>query len=248
VPRLGKWVAAALLALASPVVAAIETGPDSPPVEILDRRITLGARTLLLPEGHWYYVGGEFTITIGAPPFLANALLDTAYLVQVEHGAFAQAMSVSLLRSPLAVRGWSQATCAGAETYYVDDEDGLGDLPDCVAIDGVTADAFDRYLRARAGRIGDWLRAHQVRVPETTIGVRYVRGSLSNFGSITLFVPAEHFDSDASAAAWAASLRAALRPVFENRQPDGRVPALPLVAPASTAHEPDDAKAAPASH
>jgi hypothetical protein len=244
-------VVAILLALASAAAAAIETGPDSPPVEVLDRRITLGARTLWLPEGHWYYVGGDFTIAIGAPPFLANALLDTAYLVQVERGAFAQALSVSMLRSPLAVHGWSQATCAGTETYYVDDQEGLGDLPDCVAIDGVPAEAFDPYLRARARRIADWLRAHQVRVPETTIGVRYVRGSLSNFGSITLFVPAEHFDSDASAAAWAASLRAALQPVFENRLSEGRIPALPPLAPASAAREPDADKPAlapPTSH
>lgn len=239
-PVIRAALCAALLQASTPAACALDVGVIQPPAVVEDGHITIGERTLWLPKGDWYLVDTAHTPVSGGPRNLVTETLETAYLVEVERGVFALGVRVSMLRADLSVRDWKTLPCSGADTLRANEHGASRWRPDCTSIDGERGAAFDKLVRSNSPRAAQWLQERQIPAPGMSVGIRYARGTDDSFGSIVLIVPAAHFDSDASAAAWTESLRTALKPLFEHRVSEGRIPPLPAAPP------PDDVASRPA--
>jgi hypothetical protein len=218
--------AAAALVLACPRAIGLDLVGAQPPIEVTDHRATIGPRTLLLPEGgRWYYLAQAAKEVTGGPRGQVLSSSRTAYLVQVDHGVFTLGLRLTLLKDDLWRLGWGEEPCHAPEDIYRSERGAMWQS-DCVRINGRRAD-FDRPLGGRKGDTARWLAKEGVRTPEVSVSIVYWRYSTNTFGELSVVVPAEHFDSDAAAIAWAESLRAALKPMFEHRESEARLPPLP---------------------
>jgi hypothetical protein len=214
--------------LAPSWAGALDLDAATPPVEITDRRATIGPRTIVLPEGgRWYYLGSKKEQVTGGPRDQYISSSRWAGLVQVDRGAFTLGLGLRLLTSDLPHPGWGAQPCDFPEDIYRK-EHGTMWQSDCVRINGRRTD-FDVPFGGSEGRTARWLAEHGVRTPEVSVSIVYARYASNTFGTLAVVVPAQRFESDAAAIAWAESLRSSLKPLFEHRESEGRLPALPAL-------------------
>jgi hypothetical protein len=228
----------AALALAGVPGLALDLVAAKPPIEITDHRATIGPRTLVLPEGgRWYYLGQVVKEVTGGTRGQVLSSSKTAYLVQVDHGAFTLGLRLVLLKDDLWRLGWGEEPCHAPEDIYRS-ERGRMWQSDCVRVNGRRAD-FIRPLGGADAGAARWLAKEGIRTPEVSVSIVYWRYATNTFGEVSVVVPAEHFDSDAAAIAWAETLRTAMKPMFEHRQDEATLPALPApIAQAGAASAP----------
>jgi len=239
-PARGLVQATWLLACALSAVpaGATDLAAATPPIEIIDHKLTSGPRTLWLPDGHWYLVDlRQDSVSSGAS---GATLADTATFVQVENGKFVLGGRLFILRADALAFGWNFSPCGSPEDIYLRDRAPNGRQPDCLTV----------YSR-RGNRVGgganfqptqralDWLAERHVSPPDYSVVITYARYATNTFGTLSLTIPADRFDSDAAAIAWSETLRTSLKRLFEHRDDEGHFPALPPsmtdVSPATAA-------------
>jgi len=102
---------------------------------------------------------------------------------------------------------------------------------DCIAYAGRSGERFRPLLSRLSPPTADWLAARGAAWPDAALSLRFERYTANTFGMVTVFVPAEHFGSDAEASAWLEAMRDTPRPLFEHRVDNARLPALPPPLP-----------------
>jgi len=232
------------LAAASGSAGALDLVATRPPVEIPDGRVTIGARTLVLPPGpgQWFYVDHQERPVAGGPRNLQTSTDDRAFLVRIDRGSLALAAEVYLLRADLLKTGWDDLPCAGRQDIYLKEHLAAPSLRDCVAVRGLRSADVQAFVAANVPAGPAWLARRKVALPEFAANIRYARFSSNTYGVIDVFVPATHFASDQAAIDWAESLRSALKPVFEHRVDLAAVPALPPASPPASSAPPRAAR------
>lgn len=203
---------------------AIDLATTTPPVEIVDHKLTSGPRTLWLPDGHWYLLDVRRSDMGGSGPTVA----DTATFVQIEGGRFVLGGRLFILRGDTPTPGWGFTPCGSAEDIYMKDREPNGRQPDCLTVYSRRKGTPDASRHASPSQAAiEWMAAHHMEYPEYSVVISYARYATNTFGALGLRFPAERFDSEASAIAWAETLRTALKRFFEHREDEGHFPTLP---------------------
>jgi hypothetical protein len=220
------------LAAQTPPAGATDVGATRPPARITDQRVSIGPRTLHLGPGEWIYFADEHSPIAGGPRKMLTESLDSALLVRLAGDRLELGLRLMLLRHDLEVTGWKPQPCGGTRyTLYASEHGAPSWFMDCVSVDGVRPGQFDDYIGN--GLTQRWMREQHLQWPGPAIGIRYTRTTQTTYGTLRLLLPTDSFESDAEAQAWAEGLREALRPMFEHRVDEARLPALPLPRPAS---------------
>jgi len=214
------------LAAHAPAADATDVGSLRPPVVITDQRVSIGPRTLHLGPGRWVYFGDEHSAITGGPRRMLTASLDSALFARLEDDRIELGMRLMLLHDDLQVTGWKPQPCGGTPyTLYASEHGAPSWFMDCVSVDGVRPGQFDEYIGN--GLTQRWMREQHLQWPGAAIGIRYTRTTETSYGTLRLLLPTDSFESDADAQAWAEGLREALRPMFEHRVDEARLPAMP---------------------
>ena len=237
--------AVALVAvLACARALALDLGDAKPPVDVVDGEVSLGGRTLLLPPGHWVYVDRSLEVLNAGSPGRPRSVVETVFLMQVEGRALVASVRLALVNGDAEISDWRYACQpAGPLTIYRQDRAVPPGNADCLIVNGRREAALGKWFDGYSAVSKAWLARQGIQLPGTTISVGYLRLPPHTYGVIWVLAPAEDFDSDASAIAWAESLRGATKSMFENGVDTARMPALPVAAvpasaPASAASSP----------
>lgn len=230
-----RW-ALSILASACAAAHALDIASAVPPIEVTDGQLTVGSRTLLLPPGRWYYVDhSQKTINTGLH---FHSPEDTVYLVQTENGQIALSIRLVLLREDILASGWDFGCLHDASIYFKERTPSPG-RSDCLTIAPRRVNDYDQFIKRYSPRAADWLAARGVTEPVAMIYARYMCFAANTYGVLGVLIPTAHFDSEASAIDWAESMRSALKPWFEHRVDEARLPAIAALPGAASAATPE---------
>ncbi len=213
--------------LATSTGYALELAGANAPLEVADGKITSGARTLWLPQGHWFLVHrSEGSVTNGTNRTTPS---DVAELALVDNGELVAIARLGILRADLSMKSWNNTPCnLRPEEVYRRDRGGLSGQPDCLSITGQRTTDLNGYIDQEFSRSSlQWLSSRGVRLPDYTVGILYARFATNTFGSVLVLASAERFPSADAAIDWAEALRTALKSMFEHRDSEARLPSLP---------------------
>jgi hypothetical protein len=203
----------------------------------LDGRLTVGARSLLLPAGPWQLTATTRQVVYAATPAFGGVIqkndpvqLVTAYAYQ--GGAQGVATTVAFTANPVQAYGrshWSaDADCAAPGALHHDRFHSAIDQPECLLVrrvDAVTALAIPQLEPA--------LRAAQeagLALPAQAYLVHYRRHGLDWVVGATFLLPWDRVVGDVAAVQWGLALAAELRPLGELR--GERMAHTPVLGPA----------------
>ncbi len=220
----------ALLAIwlaSCPTIRALDLTTATPPVEIADRQVTVGPRTVRLPAGDWreldHYV---WQASAGR----AIGMVHSSFITRIEHGTIGLSGRIVLLKSDIPASSWRDQPCGGVEDIYVKDYSPDPELKDCLVVRSVRKKEMIDLLQRTFPNAIRWMANANMAVPDAAVRIRYARYSTNTYGIIDLFVPAEYFESEPAAIEWSESLRSSMKSLFEHRENEGTLPALPTRA------------------
>jgi hypothetical protein len=225
----GQSVLLCAAMLAVHPATAVDLATATPPIEIVDHKLTSGPRTLWLPDGHWYLLETrQGSVSSGAS---GASVADTATFVQIEDDKFVLGGRLFILRADALAFGWNFSPCGNPEDIYVRDRNPNARQPDCLTVYSRRKGTPDSSAHSKSSKeVLDWMAQHNVDFPEYSVVVTYARYATNTFGVLSLRVPADRFDSETTAIAWSETLRSALKRFFEHREDEGHFPTLPAPA------------------
>jgi hypothetical protein len=232
-----RGLASAFLAcafvLATPPARPTDLVEATLPLEVKDMRLTIGKRSLMIPDGRWFAFARE-TTTFWGGGMAYDVPADSVITIDADGDQFAMGLTLTLSRGDVPRHMQHPGRCGYDNEIYHHDRNGFSGI-DCITIRGVYEQDFKAFTRKARELGGKWLEDLPVAAPGPTIAVTFNRISTTTMGRINLILPAEHFSSDAEAVAWAEGLRTSLKPLFEHAVDEGRLPPLPArTAPAAS--------------
>ncbi|BDT69320.1 hypothetical protein os1_35100 [Comamonadaceae bacterium OS-1] len=212
------------LAALVPCALALEIPGNPPAKAILDQQISIGPRSLALPEGQWTYIAqAQWSTSLGPPP---RSPVYAAYAMDVQNGRMRGGIVLELPSRTTLAADWKAERCTARNPQYSDDFGSTMDMPECLQIFKRTGHLLgvqaDFYAQAQ-----QWVQASSVRLPGPVYEVVYTKYSRNDYGRIRVFVPAQSMDNDEAMLAWAKQLPDALRNLMEKRDTSAKLPALP---------------------
>jgi hypothetical protein len=228
--RAGRALAAlAMGAFAATAACALDVSSAVPPMKITDGKVSIGGRSVVLPAGEWWDLDHY---SWQAKAGRAFSDVDSVFIARVEHGAVGLAGRDVLLKDDIPSSSWQDQPCGSTDDIYFKEHAQGAGLTDCISVRSVRAQAMKDLLARTFPKAERWIDAMHLGVPDAAVRVRYARYAANTFGIVDLFVPAEYFDSEPTAIAWAESLRSKLKKLFERREDSGELPPLELPPPA----------------
>ena len=221
IPRL---LASALAALAT-TAGALDVVATQPPAQVADQQLTIGNRNLKLPAGNWTYAAGAdgsmkmSGITKVAPH-------RTAYAMDVRDGKMAMAVSLRLPLNSAVVTGWNEEPCKVEGALFKDDFNSGFTYPQCLLVFKRRTHLSVASTDSLYGPAQQWVSSQAIKTGPV-YEVFYVRFGSNDFGFVRVFVPTEQVADDAAIIAWAKQLQPSLQRLFENRDTQAALPALP---------------------
>ena len=215
------------MALDGPLLATL--GPDG--------RLTVGARSLLLPAGSWQLAATTRQVVFAATPAFGGRIqkndpvsLVTAYAYQA--GAQGVATAVAFTANPVQSHGHSSwqadADCAGPDVLYRDRFRSPIDRPECLIVRRVdAASAQDLPQLEPALRAA---REAGLALPAHAYLVHYRRHGLDWTVCATFLLPWDRVVGDMAAVQWGLALAAELQPL--GHLPGSRMARTPVLGPA----------------
>ena len=212
------------LAALVPCALALDIPGNPPAKDILDQQITIGARSLALPEGRWTYIAqAQWNTTQGPPP---RSPVYAAYAMDVQNGRMRGGIVLEMPSRTTLGADWKAERCTARNPQYSEDFGSTLAMPECLQIFKRTGHLLgiqaDFYAQAQ-----QWVQAKSVRLPGAVYEVVYTKYSHNDYGRIRVFVPAQSMDNDEDMLAWAKQLPDALRSLMEKRDNSAKLPALP---------------------
>ena len=218
---------ATLLALACPAARATDATAAQGPVALADGAVQIGSRTVRLPPGDWTLVHVKQVHPLLAP----DIDVTTAWAVLLRDGRFGMAMQLSLPVADMRKeRRIGDNPCTARDGVLRGDYSHGQSEMECLAVFG--HHDLQQILRQRGPHAAKWL--YRQGVPEVGDGVEFTyshREGLA-YGRVTFYFPAQDFQSDDDAAAWARAVQQAFEPLIERKATDVTLPALPAPADA----------------
>lgn len=214
----------AALVLATGAAHAIDANAATPPVRITDGAVQIGDRSVRLPPGDWTLV--QVKDFQGAQR-LHDIDVTTAWAVLLRDDRFGMAMQLSLPLKDMTRdrRTPDKNPCTAREGVLRGDYTHGRSEMECLAVFG--HHDLQQILRQRGPHAAKWL--HRQGVPDVADGVEFTyshRAGLA-YGRVVFYFPAQDFQSDDDAAAWARAVQQAFEPLIERRATDVAVPPLP---------------------
>ncbi len=215
-----------LLALLAclPVHAETLTAETPLPMALAARSVTIASRTLSLPEGQWHLVARQAGRISQQERVVGEWL--RAYAMQVEGGVFKQGVVLMLPMGGVPTSGWQNDPCKGEEGLFSDKFGGSFSQPECLRLwkrsNHLAKTSGEFYTQAEG-----FVAQQKVKLPGPVYEVSYSRYATNEFGTVRLFVPAARFAGDDAAIAWARTVPGALKRLFEGRDANATLPALP---------------------
>ena len=212
------------LAALMPCALALEIPGNPPAKDISDQQITIGPRSLALPDGQWTYIAqAQWSTTQGPPP---RSPVYAAYAMDVQNGRMRGGVVLEMPARTTLGADWKAERCNARNPQYSEDFGSDLSMPECLQIFKRTGHLLgvqaDFYAQAQ-----QWVQATSVRLPGPVYEVVYSKYSRNDYGRIRVFVPAQSMDNDEAMLAWAKQLPDALRSLMEKRDTRAKLPALP---------------------
>jgi hypothetical protein len=219
--------AAALLVImwASSGLMALDFSREAPPAVIVDGRVSVGNRTVKLPEGEWTYLS-QFS---GRQPTMqGNAPVPwhSGYFAKATSNKFDVGFILLIAESNNLMRGWDADPCKSEGLLFKNEFDKTFNFPDCILVN-----------RRPSHLLGDvrpfmqpakmWLEKNQIEPIGPVYEITYARYAATGFGRINLFIPVAKFKDEASTIEWAKSVREQLKSLFDNQVKEVALPTLP---------------------
>lgn len=204
------------------------TAPTKP---VTDQQLTVGDRTLSLPNGSWTYIAQTQWNAMGRPP---SVPVHVAYAMDVQDGRMRGGVVLELPSRRFPDITWKTDDCKLYAPLYNNDFGSSWKKPECLQVfkrtDHLLGLQTDFYAQAQK-----WARTESVRLPGPVYEVVYAKYASNEYGRVRIFVPMQAVDGDAAIIAWAQRLPEALGGFFEKRNDQAALPALPEQAPDSMA-------------
>ena len=139
---------------------AIDVVQSAPPQVISDSKLTIGVRTLLLPQGNWNFVA-QFQGT------LTNRGIDAGksrrvYALDSKDGIFKGGVELLLPEGSMPVNSWSAEPCKVEGHLFKDDFNSGFRTPECLLVykrvDHLTSSASGNFYP----QAGPWLASQKI--------------------------------------------------------------------------------------
>lgn len=220
-----RTVASGLLFLACLPVHAEKFTPETPlPTALAARSVTIASRTLALPEGQWHLVARQAGRMTQGERVIGEWL--RAYAMQVEGGVFKQGVVLTLPVTSAPASSWQDDPCKGDAGLFTDNFGNNFQQPECLRLwkraGHLNKTSGEFYPQAES-----FATQQKVKLPGPVYEVFYARYSSNEFGAVRLFIPVAKFAGDDAAIAWARTVPATLKRLFEGRDSNASLPALP---------------------
>jgi hypothetical protein len=215
-----------LLALLAclPVHAETLTAETPLPAALAARSVTIASRTLSLPDGQWHLVARQAGRMTQQERLIGDWL--RGYAMQVENGVFKQGVVLTLPMVSVSISSWQDDPCKGDGGLFSDDLGSNIRLPECLRVwkrnSHLVKASGEFYPQAES-----FAGQQKIKLPGPVYEVFYARYATNEFGAVRLFIPTARFAGDDAAIAWARTVPAALKRLFEGRDANATLPALP---------------------
>jgi hypothetical protein len=215
-----------LLALLACLPVHAETlTPETPlPAALAARSVTISSRTLSLPDGQWHLVARQAGRITQQERLIGDWL--RGYAMQTENGMFKQGIVLTLPVAGMPVSSWQDDPCKGDAGLFSDDLGSNIKLAECLRVwkrnGHLNKTSGEFYPQAES-----FAAQQKIKLPGPVYEVFYARYASNEFGAVRLFIPAARFAGDDAAIAWARTVPPALKRLFEGRDANATLPALP---------------------
>lgn len=227
VRNIPRWLCAlGLAALAVPAFAIdVTAGPPAQPVA--DKQLSIGARTLQLPDGNWTYVAqAQWSVKRGPPPRLA---VFAAYALDVQAGHMRAGVVLEMPARSVAGADWDAETCKLRNPLFSDSFGSNWKESECLQVfqraGHLLGTQGEFYIQAQ-----QWLQAQSISPPGAAYEVVYTKYGRNDYGRVRVFVPAQAVENDEEMIAWAKQLPDLLRGFMEKRSTEVKLPPIPARA------------------
>lgn len=240
-----RWLCALGLAALAVPAFAIDVTAVPPAQPVADKQLSIGGRTLALPDGNWTYVAQtQWTVKRGSPlrlPVLA------VYAVDVQAGHMRAGVVLEMPTRSAAGTSWDTENCKLRNPLFSDTLGSNWKDAECLQVyqrlGHLIGTQGDFYIQAQ-----QWLKSQSVPPPSGAYEVVYTKYGSNDYGRVRVFVPAQAVENDEEIIAWAKQLPDLLRGFMEKRSTEAKLPPIPARAmvatamlPAPAAPEPKDA-------
>jgi hypothetical protein len=230
-----RWLCALALAALAVPAWAIDVGAALPAQPVPDNQLSIGPRTLALPDGNWTYVAqAQWSVKRGPPPRLP---VYAAYALDVQAGRVRAGVVLEMPTRSVAGADWDAETCKSHNPLFSDSFGSNWKEPECLQV-------FQRagHLLGTQGEFyaqaQKWLLAQSVPAPGASYEVVYTKYGRNDYGRVRVFVPAQAVENDEEMIAWAKQLPDVLRGFMEKRSSEVKLPTIPARAVVAVAAEP----------
>lgn len=208
------------------VAFAIDVESAIPPQTIRDNQLTIGSRTLRLPEGTWNYVAQTKTDVLEAVLRTRLGTRYHVYAMDVKNGRFNHGVELQMLVNSISPTGWVADPCKKEGYLFKDELSGGPKTPECL-----TVYKRESHLRRPSGdfypQASQWTAREKIKLPGAVYEVTYTRYAAGEHGMVRVWVPVDHIAGDEAMVAWAKGLPERLRRLFERRENDAFLPPIP---------------------
>jgi len=220
----GGWlVCLAIAAITSPAYA-LDVSQILPAQPIGDSQLTIGARTLQLPQGQWHLVAGVKGETTN-PQSGVPAETQMVYALNTKGRQFKTGVVLRMPVDGVPVRQWIDDPCKVSGHIYRAELDN-SKTPECLVVF-----KWKSHLNKPSGNFYpqalEWIQKENIKLPGPVYEIAYTKLAANDFGTVRLFVPVPDVASDDDIVNWAKGLPVALKRFFEKRETLASLPALP---------------------
>nr|WP_315428738.1 hypothetical protein [uncultured Albidiferax sp.] len=221
--HLGLAFGLLLIAPASFALDVVESPPD---LEILDKQLSIGGRTLALPDGHWLYANRtQWNAVLRTPPPLS---IFAAYAMDVQNGRMQSAIVLELPVRSGNAPDWRADGCSQPGQLFRDDFGSESKTPECLQVYRRPGHLVGQQTVFYSD-VQQWVQARGIKLPGPVYEVVYAKYSRNDYGRVRVFVPMKAVANDEEIVAWAQKLPATLAAFMDKRDKQAKLPSIPAL-------------------
>lgn len=214
-----------VLMAVSQVALAINVEVAEPPQAIGDQQLTIGPRTMTLPEGTWTFAA-KTDSHMSSIRTMEKAPTYTAYAMQTDKNAMRAGVVLKLPTGSMGTNGWIDEPCKQEGAFFKDTLNSSFRAPACLMIfkrkSHLNQSTGELYVQAK-----QWADSSGVTIKGPFYEVAYFNFASNDYGWIRAYLPVTKSLDEEHVTAWAKTLPDALADFFAKRTRSATLPALP---------------------
>ncbi len=206
---------------------AINVVDAASPQVIGDRQLTVGSRTLRLPEGAWNFIAKKKGVVIMTTR--NDEVIGTtyhAYAMNVRNGRFLNSVELLMPEFSFISASWKPEPCKKDGYLFKDDFSSGFRTPECLLIykrpSHLARSSGEFYPQA-----AQWAAQEKIKLPGAVYEVMYIKYANNDYGMVRVWLPADQVAGDEAVVAWARGLPERLKSLFERRENEAILPPIP---------------------